>query len=85
MEMTALTNTGGQPHDTLLEPDTLAQGDALSLEDASPHELVDPSGDRVVGVASGFDEHASRFRAYDRLDPETTEDSSDGVATAARE
>jgi hypothetical protein len=82
MEMTALTNTGGQPHDTLLEPDTLAQGDALSLEDASPHELVDPSGDRVVGVASGFDEHASRFRAYDRPDPDTTEDSSDGVATA---
>ena len=53
--MRARTNTHGAPADTLAEPDTTAGFRVYSRENVSSR-FVDPTGSRVVGVASGLDE-----------------------------
>ncbi|MUV89073.1 hypothetical protein GJ629_03460 [Halapricum sp. CBA1109] len=53
----------------------------VTVEDAGPNILIDPQGDRIAGVASGLDEHASLFRSYD-IPAEPTDDSQEGLSTA---
>ena len=81
MEMTAKTNTSGRPADTLIEPTEALPESVVTVEDAGPNVLIDPEGDRIAGVASGLDEHASLFRTYD-FPAESTDDSADGVPIA---
>ncbi|WP_318571267.1 hypothetical protein [Salinigranum marinum] len=95
--MRARTNANGQPADALLEPDAAGDLATWTPGNASAN-FVDPTGEQIVGVASGLDESATRtaapasttapatvddLQASDR--PEKTEDRDDittGIKTA---
>jgi hypothetical protein len=87
--MRARTNANGQPADALLAPDTAGDLVTWTPGNASSN-FVDPTGEQIVGVASGPDESATRtaasasttapaavddLQAYDR--PEETEERED--------
>ncbi|MFC7142979.1 hypothetical protein ACFQMA_24550 [Halosimplex aquaticum] len=60
--MRARTNANGQPADALIEPDSA--GDLASWHPGNASsKFVDPTGEQVVGVASGLDESAGRTTA----------------------
>ena len=61
--MRARTNANGQPADALIEPDSA--GDLASWHPGNASsKFVDPTGEQVVGVASGLDESAGRTTAH---------------------
>jgi hypothetical protein len=52
--MRARTNANGQPADALLEPDAAGDLATWTLGNASSN-FIDPTGEQIVGVASGLD------------------------------
>ncbi|WP_324665713.1 single stranded DNA-binding domain-containing protein [Haloarcula sediminis] len=61
--MRARTNANGQPADALIEPDSAGDLASWNPGNASS-KFVDPTGEQVVGVASGLDESAGRTTAH---------------------
>ena len=93
--MRARTNANGQPADALLEPDAAGDLATWTPGNASSN-FVDPTGEQIVGVASGLDESASRttapettasaavddLQAYDRPEDIEDDDTTTGIETA---
>ncbi|RCU44388.1 hypothetical protein DU504_16655 [Haloplanus salinus] len=93
--MRARTNANGQPADALLEPDAAGDLATWTPGNASSN-FVDPTGEQIVGVASGLDESATRtaapettapaavddLQAYDRPEEFEDDDTTTGIETA---
>jgi len=80
--MRARTNANGQPADALLEPDSA--GDLTSWHPGNASsKFVDPTGEQIVGVASGLDESAGRTTAHTPSTP-TSKAVDHRVTTTAR-
>jgi hypothetical protein len=93
--MRARTNANGQPADALLEPDAAGDLATWTPGNASSN-FVDPTGEQIVGVASGLDESATRttapettapaavddLQAYDRPEDIEDDDTTTGIKTA---
>jgi hypothetical protein len=71
--MRARTNANGQPADALLEPDAAGNLATWTPGNASSN-FVDPTGEQIVGVASGLDESATRTTAPETTAPATVDD-----------